>query len=281
MQLRTALAGTDLAGQLSAKVSAVIDLDGFAADILLRTVDHTRVSCRARRRRTTASALGGGPLGRELPIVLYGYSLLARRAGAAGSRMREAVARGGLVGALERAHRQSRDLLIDAPTPARSAAIRTHRNSSTFRRRQHVGRWAAVWAFRYREAFGPGRGSPPIWRVGRARLTGTRAAADRPVVRRDGRRWSREAATLSASSSIPRDPRRQVVACAGAPICASGQIAARAMAPAVADAARALPRRRDRPYLRLRQGLRPSGALRRLRWFGRDGRCDVFADGVL
>jgi precorrin-3B synthase len=35
----------------------------------------------------------------------------------------------------------------------------------------------------------------------------------------------------------PRDPRRQVVACPGSPICASGQIPARALAPVVAQAA--------------------------------------------
>ena len=38
----------------------------------------------------------------------------------------------------------------------------------------------------------------------------------------------------------PGDPRRRVVACAGAPICASGQIPARQLAPEIASAADSL-----------------------------------------
>jgi precorrin-3B synthase len=90
------------------------------------------------------------------------------------------------------------------------------------------------------------------------------------------------AAEASALGFIidPADPRRRVVACAGAPICASGEIAARAMAPAIADAARSLP---DGELIHIsgcaKGCAHPAPAP--LAVFGRDGRCDVFADGVL
>jgi precorrin-3B synthase len=78
----------------------------------------------------------------------------------------------------------------------------------------------------------------------------------------------------------PTDPRRKVVACAGAPICASGEIAARAIAPAIADAARSLP---DGEIIHIsgcaKGCAHPAPAS--LAVFGRDGRCDVFVDGVL
>jgi precorrin-3B synthase len=90
------------------------------------------------------------------------------------------------------------------------------------------------------------------------------------------------AAEASALSFIvdPADPRRKIVACAGAPICASGEIAARAIAPVIADAARSLP---DGEIIHIsgcaKGCAHPAPAP--LAVFGRDGRCDVFADGVL
>ena len=39
------------------------------------------------------------------------------------------------------------------------------------------------------------------------------------------------------------DPRRRVIACAGAPICASGHVTTRALAPAIADGVAASPNR--------------------------------------
>ena len=59
------------------------------------------------------------------------------------------------------------------------------------------------------------------------------------------------------------DPRRHVVACAGAPICSSAHIAARAIAPCDRASVRAAswPLVRH-SHFRLRQGLRPSGARR-------------------
>ena len=60
------------------------------------------------------------------------------------------------------------------------------------------------------------------------------------------------------------DPRRHVIACAGAPICASAHIAARAIAPRIAEIAAPLSRRLVQDsYFRLRQGLRACRAPRR------------------
>jgi precorrin-3B synthase len=77
----------------------------------------------------------------------------------------------------------------------------------------------------------------------------------------------------------PGDPRRKIVACAGAPICASGEIAARAIAPALADAARGLP---DAAVIHVsgcaKGCAHPAPA--RIAAVGRDGRCDVFVDGM-
>jgi precorrin-3B synthase len=78
----------------------------------------------------------------------------------------------------------------------------------------------------------------------------------------------------------PADPRRKVVACAGAPICGSGEIAARAMAPAIADAARLLSDGEIVHISGCAKGCaHPTPAS--VAVFGRDGRCDVFADGML
>jgi precorrin-3B synthase len=76
------------------------------------------------------------------------------------------------------------------------------------------------------------------------------------------------------------DPRRKVVACAGAPICASGEIAARAIAPAIADVARSLPDGEIIHVSGCTKGCAHPGPAP-VAVFGRDGRCDVFADGVL
>jgi precorrin-3B synthase len=76
------------------------------------------------------------------------------------------------------------------------------------------------------------------------------------------------------------DPRRRVVACAGAPICASGQIAAREMAPAIADAARELPAGELIHVSGCAKGCaHPAPAA--VAAFGNNGRCDVFAGGLL
>ena len=76
------------------------------------------------------------------------------------------------------------------------------------------------------------------------------------------------------------DMRRRVVACAGAPICASGEIAARALAPDIASAVA--------PLLDADELIHISGCAKgcahrgpaALTAVGRDGACDLLVDGV-
>jgi precorrin-3B synthase len=79
----------------------------------------------------------------------------------------------------------------------------------------------------------------------------------------------------------PDDPRRKVVACAGAPICASGQIPARAIAPAIARIAGTLLHAGDVVHI---SGC-PKGcahpAPASISVYGRDRICDVHVDGAL
>ena len=79
----------------------------------------------------------------------------------------------------------------------------------------------------------------------------------------------------------PDDPRRKVIACAGAPICASGEIPARAIAPEIARHMGALLQTGDVVHI---SGC-PKGCAHpgpsSISVYGRDGVCDVHLDGVL
>jgi precorrin-3B synthase len=78
----------------------------------------------------------------------------------------------------------------------------------------------------------------------------------------------------------PRDPRRRVIACAGAPICASGEIEARGLAPEVARHAMALMRRNETIHI---SGCAKCCAYQGVATFtaiGRDGACDLFIEGA-
>ena len=78
----------------------------------------------------------------------------------------------------------------------------------------------------------------------------------------------------------PRDPRRRVIACAGAPICASGQIEARGLAPAVAQAAIRLTRPNETIHI---SGCAKSCAYQGVATYtviGRAGACDLFVAGA-
>lgn len=75
------------------------------------------------------------------------------------------------------------------------------------------------------------------------------------------------------------DPRRRVVACAGAPICASGEFAARASAPGVAEAVAPLIRPGEVIHLSgCAKGCAHQGRAA-LTVVGRDGACDLVVDG--
>jgi precorrin-3B synthase len=78
----------------------------------------------------------------------------------------------------------------------------------------------------------------------------------------------------------PRDPRRRVVACAGAPVCASGEIAARALAPQIAE--------HVAPLLAADEVIHLSGCPKgcahqgpaAFTVIGRDGECDLLVRGA-
>ena len=268
-QLRAALSGTDLAAQLSAKVSVVVDLDGFAADIVLRTVDRSRLHVALGGDAATATPLGAVPLGRGADCVLRLFGLLA--ALAPRSRMRDAVARGGLAAF----RTEVEDLLIDAAAPAPRPPfdpIGIHRHASgnilgvglPFGHSDTERLLGLIETARRSGASGV-RTSP-----GRALLLIGLPSETMPAL-------VAEAATFGFIID-PGDPRRRVVACAGAPICASGEIAARAIAPAIADAARSLPAGDIIHLSGCAKGCaHPAPAPFVV--FGRDGRCDVFVDG--
>jgi precorrin-3B synthase len=202
--------------------------------------------------------------------VLRLFALLA--ALAPRSRMREAVARGGLAAFTS----AIADLLVDAPAPAPLPSfdpIGIHRHSPDV---LGVGL-----------PFGHSDADTLAGLVNAARRSGASGVRTSPgrallligVVPTTMRALVAEAATFGFIVD-PGDPRRNVVACAGAPICASGQIAARAMASAIADVARPLPAR-DIVHL---SGCAKGCAHPRpapLAVYGRDGRCDVFVDGAL
>jgi precorrin-3B synthase len=269
VKLRAALAGTNLAAQLSAKVSVVIDLDGFAADVLLRTVDHTRVHVALGGDAATATALGEVPFGRGADCVVRLFTLLA--ALSPRSKMRDAVARGGLV-AFKTA---IADLLIDEPAPPRRPPfepIGIHRLSS--------GNILGIGLpFGHSDSE---RLSGLVESARRSGASGVRTSPGRTLLLM-GLPSDATAALVAEAATFgfvvdPRDPCRRVVACAGAPFCASGQIATRQMALAIADAARALPPGEIVHLSGCAKGCaHPAPAP--LAVFGRDGRCDVFVDG--
>jgi precorrin-3B synthase len=269
LQLRIALAGTNLAEQLSAKVSVVVDLDDFAADILLRTVDATGLHVALGGDAATSTPLGVVPLGRGADCVVRLFTFLA--ALSPRSKMREAVARGGLV-ALKTA---IADLLIDEPEPPRRPPfepIGIHQLSS--------GNILGIGLpFGHSDAE---RLSGLAESARRSGASGVRTSPGRALLLM-GLPSGATAALVAEAATFgfivdPRDPCRRVVACAGAPFCASGQIATRAMALTIADAARSLPPGEIVHLSGCAKGCaHPAPAP--IAVFGRDGRCDVFVDG--
>jgi precorrin-3B synthase len=78
----------------------------------------------------------------------------------------------------------------------------------------------------------------------------------------------------------PRDPRRRLIACAGAPICASGEIEARALAREVAREGISLLKRNETIHISgCAKGCAYQGVAT-LTAVGRDGACDLFVEGA-
>jgi precorrin-3B synthase len=276
--LRKAFAAASFASRLSAKASVAIDggaalhLDGLTADIRIRAVGSRHVHVALAGDATTATPLGVIPLERAVECVLRLFETLATTS--PGSHMREAIQGAGL-NAFKSA---TAGLLADRPVPvARPAADPIgiyllssganalgvglpfgHSDSETLSRLIAAARQAGAAGLRT----SPGRA---------LFLVGLSPGATR--------QFATEADALGFIVD-PADPRRKVVACAGAPICASGEIAARAMAPAIAEAACSLPDGEIIHVSGCAKGCaHPAPAP--VAVFGREGRCDVFADGVL
>jgi len=77
----------------------------------------------------------------------------------------------------------------------------------------------------------------------------------------------------------PDDPRRRVVACAGAPVCAAAEIPARALAPAIAAAKTFLDRQATIHISGCAKGCAHPGPAT-LTIVGIDGQCGIVRDGT-
>lgn len=278
--LRASFAAASIASSLAAKISVAVDgggalhLDDVAGDIRLRAVDgpsgtwlHVALGGDA----STSISIGAVAPESVVACVLRLFEVLAVKA--PNARMRD-VARGEGLSVFKAA---VADLVIDWPAPgARPVAepigrypLRTgdaaigvglpfgHSDSESLLRLIEAGRRAGASGLRT----APGRA---------LLVLGLRsAAADAFVADADALGFIVNAG----------DPRRRVVACAGAPICASGQIPARAMAPAVVRAAGAIASDDVIHVSGCYKGCaHPAPASVAI--FGRDGGCDVFLDGA-
>jgi precorrin-3B synthase len=240
MELRGAIARHALAAQLSPKVSVVIDgggaigLSAVAADIrLTATAKHGEVAFKIGVGGDEAHAVA---LGRVAPLrgvetTLHLLGVIAQHGGDA--RARDVLANAG-------AHAfqsEIRDLLL----PSDSVSPKTERKPTGD---------TAIGAFHLRDgtsaagiglAFGHADAALLERLVEAARAAGAiglRAAPGRTLlaIGLPQRSAPDFAATAECLGFITRadDQRRNVIACAGAPICASAHIAARALAPAIA-----------------------------------------------
>jgi precorrin-3B synthase len=237
--LRRALAQRALASRLSAKVSVAIDgggslsLDGITADVRLRAeavegVAALYVGVGGDGQNATRLGCVADRDGVEVATRLLDVLALRGRV----ARMRDVVATDGIAVL----HSAVADLIIH-DGPARSESqfsdiIGLHPlQDETFA-------YGVGLAFGHADATSLRRLTEAAKTAG---ARGMRAAPGRTLmsVGLTQQTASSFAAAAEALGFIVRtdDPRRQVVACAGAPICASANIAARAIAPQIAAAA--------------------------------------------
>jgi precorrin-3B synthase len=237
--LRATLAQGSLAQRLSAKASVTIDgggalnLDDVAGDVRLRaeTVNGTAALCVS----IGGDGLSATPLGciasqNSVAAITRLFEIIARRGRQA--RARDIVAAEGL--AVFRAAVE--DLLVASARPrlrgnARKQPIGLHLlRDDTFA-------YGVGLAFGHADAMSLQR---LIEAAKAAGALGMRTAPGRTlmIIGLTQQAASSFAAAAAALGFIVRadDPRRHVVACAGAPICASADIAARALAPQIAAA---------------------------------------------
>jgi precorrin-3B synthase len=247
--LRLALGHASLAAKLSPKVSVAIDgggqltLDGIAADLRLCAVmidgmAMLRVGVGGNEADATPLGLVAPGKGVETATRLLG--VLAQRGHDARARdLLAADAAAPFVAAVTQQTisarpRESGDPVLDS---------RLHGNErkdpvGLYRLRHHTFAFGAGLAFGHADATMLQRFTGAARAAG---ATGLRAAPDRTLMTIGLTQQTLPAFTAAAENLgfIVRadDPRRNVVACAGAPVCASAEIAARALAPVIATIA--------------------------------------------
>jgi precorrin-3B synthase len=235
--LRRALAGTSLAARLAPKVSVTIDgggapgLDEIAADIRLRAATANGAAAF----RVSSGGDGGSATQVGAVAPADGVDAAARLLEAIARHGRAARARDVLAAEGVVVFRSAiADLLMpDAPPQPRSGqscdAIGSHRL------RDGSLACGVGLAFGHADA---GTLEQLVEAAGAAGATGLRAAAGRALLL-IGLTQDACSPFVAAGERLGfivqrDDPRRHVFACAGAPICSSAHIAARAMAPGIA-----------------------------------------------
>ena len=252
--LRNAVEAEGVANRLAPKTSVIVDgggalhLDAIDADLRLVATSGGRFHLAVGGTATTARPLGAVTADDALTAALTVLRMIADLGPAARGRDLDAAEVAAAVGAAPGRR-------LHAGPPLAGGA---HRPPSPPRRHRRRRRWPALRPDR--------RGDPrPRWSTPRetsapiafAPAEG-RALLAIGIARDSVARFRDRAAGLGFIVR-PDDPRRSVVACAGAPACAAGLMPARAIAAELAHAAAPDARRLAHPpHLRLRQGLRPS-----------------------
>jgi precorrin-3B synthase len=279
--LRGALTAQGFADRLSVKVSAVIEgggalhLDALAADVRLRTeaaIDGARLHVAIGGDAATAVAVAA-------VAPEHAVATVARLLDVIAARGRDARARDILrAGGLDLFRAAGGDRWLDGPPPAprpASEPVGTHKL-----RAEQVAVGIGL-------AFGHTNASVLENLLDAATSVdadGVRPAPGRALLfvglRRDGVAPLIAAAKKLGFITDPDDPRRRVVACAGAPICGSGEIPARALGPQVGQATAGLIGAGEVIHI---SGC-PKGCAHRgpaaLAAVGRAGQCDLLVDGA-
>jgi precorrin-3B synthase len=244
--LRGAVAATSLAARLAPKVSVTIDgggaltLDDLAADVRLRgeaTDDGAALRVSVAGDHATAAPLGAVAPDQAVTAVLRLLDVIAGCGRTA--RARDVIAAHGIT--------TLRKAMTDILIAEEQSLDRPNRETPGEKSREPVG------AHRLRDgslalgiglAFGHADATALEYLVEAAHklnAIGLRAAPGRALMIIG--LMQRAAAPMAAAAEKlgfivhTDDPRRHVIACAGAPICSSGEIAARAIAPRVAEIA--------------------------------------------
>jgi precorrin-3B synthase len=268
-ELRAALAGQPFTTQLAPKISVAIDgggrlhLDALAADIRLRTVatpDGPRLHV-----AVGGDAAGALPFGTTTPADAI--DLVMRL-------LRDIAAHGPAA--------RARDVIQTGQRAASPPAVRT-RADPIGRHPLHDGGMAIGIAFPFGHVDAAALDAL-MSRLRAAGAGGVRTSPGRALliigVATDHAAHIADAAGRLGFIVAADDPRRRVVACAGAPICASGEFAARASAPGVAELAAPLIEPGEVIHLSgCAKGCAHQGRAA-LAAVGRDGACDLFIDGA-